>query len=238
MEPRGLTCRRAQAEEGVIVDLHVPKRRGGVALDRREISEEPAGQIDQMHALVDEFAAAGERGIGAPLAVVAFAASMAVTRTQKHERPEGARFKESSGFLEGGMKTVVVADAHAGAGFGGGGLDSAELSGVESAGFFNEDVFAGFDGGERNGRKRGVERGNDDGVDGGIGENCRVIGGRRTTGDELREIGGAGRVEVASGAKGDARDFAQGLSAFTADKAAAYYGKAAGTRCRGVGRGH
>ena len=136
------------------------------------------------------------------------------------------------------MKTVVVAYAHAGAGFGGGGLDSAELSGVESAGFFNEDVFAGFDGGERNGRKRGVERGHDDGVDGGIGEGSGVIGGRRATGDELRETSGTGRVEVARGAKGDARDFAQGLSAFTADKAAAYYGKAAGTRCRGVGRGH
>ena len=140
--------------------------------------------------------------------------------------------------MEGGMKTVVVTDPDAGAGFGGGGLDGAELSGVESAGFFNEDVFAGFDGSERNGRKRGVERGNDDGVDGGIGENCRVIGGRRATGDELRETSGAGRVEVARGAKGDARNFAQGLSAFTTDKAAAYDGKAAGTSRGGVGRGH
>ena len=84
MEPSGLTGRRAQAEEGVIVDLHVPKRRGGVALDRREISEEPAGQIDQMHALVDEFAAAGERGIGAPFAVVAFAAAVTVAGAEKH----------------------------------------------------------------------------------------------------------------------------------------------------------
>ena len=59
MEPSGLTSRRAQAEEGVVVDLHVPKRRGGVALDRREIAEKPACEIDQVHALVDELAAAG-----------------------------------------------------------------------------------------------------------------------------------------------------------------------------------
>ena len=136
------------------------------------------------------------------------------------------------------MKTVVVTDPDAGAGFGGGSLNGAELSGVKGSGFFHEHVFTGFDGGERNGRKRGVERGYDDGVDGGIGEGSGVMGGRRATGDELRETSGTGRVEVARGAKGDARDFAQGLSAFTADKAAADDCKAGGTRRGGVGRGH
>jgi hypothetical protein len=136
------------------------------------------------------------------------------------------------------MKTVVVTDPDAGAGFGGGGLDGAELSGVKSGGFFNEDVFAGFDRSERNGRKRGVERGNDDGVDGGIGENCRVIGVRRATGDELCETSGAVRVEVTCGTEGYAGDFTEGFGSFTPNEATADDGKAGGTRCKGVGRGH
>ena len=163
---------------------------------------------------------------------------MAVTGAEKHQRSEGAGFKERARFLEGGVKTVVVADADAGAGFGGGGLDGAELGGVERAGFFHEHVFAGFDGGEGNGREGGVERGDDDGVDGRIGEDGRVIGGRRATGDKLRETGGAGRVEIARGAERDAGDFAERLGAFTTDEAAADDGKAGGASRGGVGRGH
>ena len=99
-------------------------------------------------------------------------------------------------------------------------------------------MFAGFDGGEGNGREGGVERGDDDGVDGRIGEDGRVIGGRRATGDKLRETGGAGRVEIARGAERDAGDFAERLGAFTTDEAAADDGKAGGTSRGDFGRGH
>ena len=46
MEPSGLAGGGAEAEEGVVIDLHVPERRGGVAFDGREIAEEPAGEVD------------------------------------------------------------------------------------------------------------------------------------------------------------------------------------------------
>ena len=199
-----------------------------MAFDGGEVPEEPAGKVDQMDALVDEFAAAGEGGIGAPLAVVALAAAVTVAGAEKHERPKDAGFKKFAGFLEGGVEAVIVADADAGAGLGGGLLNGPELGGVEGARLFDKDVFAGLDGGEGNGGERGVERGNDDGVDGGIGENGGVVGGRRAAGDELGERGGAGGVEVAGGAEGDAGNFAEGLSAFTTNEAAADDGEAGG----------
>ena len=60
-------------------------------LDRRELAQEPACEVDEMHALIDEFAAAGELGIGAPLAVVADAAAVAVARADEHQRPDTRR---------------------------------------------------------------------------------------------------------------------------------------------------
>ena len=129
-----------------------------------------------MDALVDQFAAAGEGGIGAPLAVIALAAAVTVAGAEEHERPEGAGFEQFSGFLEGGMEAVIVTDADAGTGLRGGPLNGPELGGVEGAGFFNQDVFAGLDSGERDGREGGVERGDDDGVDRGIGEDGVVVG--------------------------------------------------------------
>ena len=99
-------------------------------------------------------------------------------------------------------------------------------------------MFAGLDGGEGNGREGGVERGDDDGVDCGIGKDGGIIGGRSATGYKLREIGGAGSVEVAGGAEDNAGDFTEGLGAFAADQAAADDGEAGGTGWSGVGRGH
>ena len=49
-----------------------------MALHSGKFSEEPAGEIDEMDALIDEFATAGKDGIGAPLAIVAHASTVAV----------------------------------------------------------------------------------------------------------------------------------------------------------------
>ena len=209
----------AEAEKGVVVDRHIPEGSGGVALDGGELAEEPAGEVDEMDALIDEFAAAGEGGIGAPLAVVALAAAVAVAGAEKHEGAEDAGVEEFAGFLEGGVEAVVVAEADAGLGRLGGGEDRAELGGVEGAGFLDEDVFAGADGGAGDGGEGGVEGGDDDGGDAGVGEGEGEVGDGGAAGGEFREVGGAGGVEVAGveqrwvGAEGE--------DAFAADEAAA-----------------
>jgi hypothetical protein len=195
-------------------------------MSQNEIAEKPAGEVDEVHALIDEFAAAGEGGIGAPLAVVAFATAVAVAGAEEHEGPEGTSFEEFAGFLKGGVEAVVVADADTGSSFGGGGLEGAELGGVEGTGFFDEHVFAGPHGGEGNGGEGGVECGDDDCVDGGIGEDGGVVGGRSAAGHEGGEVGGASYVEIAGGAEQDAGNFSQGFSAFAADKAATDDGEA------------
>ena len=226
VEEGGLPGGGAEVEEGVIIDLHVPKIGGGVAFDGGEIAEEPAGEVDEVDALVDELAAAGEGGIGAPFAVVAAAAAVAVAGAHEHEGAEHALVEEGAGFLQGRVVAVVVAEADFGAGGGGDGGDVAELGGVEGAGFLDEHVFTGGDGGEGDGGEGGVEGGDDDGVEGGIGEGDVEIGERGAAGDEGGEVGGAAGVEVAGVAHGD--EVADGEDAFTADEAAADDGEAEG----------
>ena len=46
------------------------------------------------------------------------------------------------------MEAVIVTDADAGTGLRGGLLNGPKLGGVEGAGLFDQDVFAGLDGGE------------------------------------------------------------------------------------------
>ena len=87
-----------------------------MALHFREIAEEPAGEIDQMHALVDQFAAAGEFRIGAPFPLVAGPAAVAVAAANEHQFAEGAAIEDLACFAEGAMIAVVEADADEGAG--------------------------------------------------------------------------------------------------------------------------
>ena len=209
----------AEAEERVVVDLHVPEGRGGVALHSGEFAEEPAGEIDEMDALIDEFAAAGKDGIGAPLAVVALASPVAVAGAEKHERAEDAGTEEFAGFLEGGMEAMIVAEADASVGQLSGGENGAELGGVERAGFLEEHVFAVADGGEGDGSERRVEGGDDDGGDARVSEGDGVVGDGRATRGELGEVGCAGEVEIAGVEQRGI--FAEGKDALAADETAA-----------------
>lgn len=188
-----------------------------MTLDARELTEIPAGEVDEVHALIDELAAAGELRVGAPLAVVALAAAVAVAAAEKHQRPERAAVDERAGFLQGRVKTMIVADTDFRAGLRGGGLDFAELRSVERAGFFDQHVLARADGVKRDGRERAVQRGDDDGVDLRIGEDGLIIGDAFATRRELGEIGGARRIEVARVEHGMGLE---AVDAFAADEAA------------------
>ena len=62
----------------------------GEAVDVGEVAQEPARQIDQMNALIDQLAAAGDRRVGPPLLVVADAPAVAVAGRAEHQGTEGA----------------------------------------------------------------------------------------------------------------------------------------------------
>ena len=57
-----------------------------MSLYSNEVTEEPAGQVDEMDALVDEFTAAGEGGIGTPFLLVAQPATVAVAGAEEEQR--------------------------------------------------------------------------------------------------------------------------------------------------------
>ena len=61
---------------------------GGNAADVREVAQEPCGEIDQVNALIDQFAAAESARVRSPLPVVADAPAVPVAGPKEHQRTE------------------------------------------------------------------------------------------------------------------------------------------------------
>src|SRR4029079_2662504 len=85
VQERDLFASRLEQQEGIVIHRHIPEISVRVAIDFREIAEEPAGRIDQMGPLIDQLTATRARWVGTPFAVVSNAAAMPVTRAQKHQ---------------------------------------------------------------------------------------------------------------------------------------------------------
>ena len=58
---------------------------------QRQRTRQPVRQVEQMHALIDQLAAARARRIGPPLAVIADPSAVPVPRPQVHQLPVLAR---------------------------------------------------------------------------------------------------------------------------------------------------
>ena len=63
--------------------------------------------IDEVDALINQFATAGKFGVGAPFLFVTEPAAMAIARADVEERTDRVSFHEFFGFQEAGMKTVI-----------------------------------------------------------------------------------------------------------------------------------
>ena len=123
---------------------------------------------------------------------------MAVAGAEKHQRAECTAVDQLAGFLQGRMEAVIVSDADECAGLLRGFADGAELGRVECAGFFDEDMLAGLNGRERDGRQGGVECRDDYGCDLRIAEGDGEVGNRLAAGDGSGEIRRAVGIEIAS----------------------------------------
>ena len=53
-----LLLRSSQQQEGVVIHRHVPEPAARESIDLNELAREPAGQVDEVHALIDQLAAA------------------------------------------------------------------------------------------------------------------------------------------------------------------------------------
>ena len=97
MEPRERSRRALQREERVVLHLHRPERGAEVAERERDVAGEEAREVDEVDALVDELSAARHLGVGAPFALVAESAAVAVAGADEHRRTVRAVLAELAG---------------------------------------------------------------------------------------------------------------------------------------------
>ena len=117
VQPRGVARGVAEVQERVVIHRHLPEIRRGVAFDRREFAEKNSREINQVDALVNQFAAPRNLRICAPLFFVADATALAVTAAHKHHRPQRAAAENFQRLQASRMIAVIVAHANQRAGF-------------------------------------------------------------------------------------------------------------------------
>ncbi len=83
-----------------------------MAVHGREVAvaEEPTRQVNQVNALIEQFAAAGDGRVGAPFLVVAKAAAVAVAGADVEQWADVPGVHEFACLDKGWMKAVVEAD--------------------------------------------------------------------------------------------------------------------------------
>ena len=151
-----LTCRNAtclrrglEQHEAVVVDRHVPEVGMREAVDFDEFAEKPARQIDEMNALIDQFAAAGALRLSAPLAVIAQAAAVAVAGPHEHQRTQYSGIDRAPGLLKCPVIAVIEANANTHIVLRGELRQVAQLVDVPCRGLLDEHVLSGADGSAR-----------------------------------------------------------------------------------------
>jgi hypothetical protein len=84
----------------------------GEPLNRTKITKKPPSQVDEVNALIDQFAATRENGVRAPLPLIANAAAVPVSSSQKHELTERAVIAQIAGLHDLGVLSLIEPDAH------------------------------------------------------------------------------------------------------------------------------
>ena len=135
-----------------------PKKTPHRALHFGELAEQPLGEIDQMRALVDEFATPGDRALEAPLLLIARSAAVTISPAYEQERSDLAPIDDRARPRHRRVEAVIVADLCDAARGGGGSGDRLHLREVASAGLFDQHMLARVEASRRDSRKLGVRR--------------------------------------------------------------------------------
>src|SRR6059058_2001092 len=109
MKPGGLTMDCPQGKEGIVVRDHFPEICRQMAFHRREIAEEPAGEIDEVHALINQFTASRQLRVSSPFFVVANTPAVPVAGADEHQLSKNSSLKDLACLLKSGMVAMVVA---------------------------------------------------------------------------------------------------------------------------------
>ena len=165
MQPGELAAGAAQREKAVVVDGYVPEIGRRRTEGELELAQEPAREVDEMRALVDQLAAAGKLGSAAPFALVARPSAMAVAAANEEQRADIAGERHRMRLGDRRMEAMVEADLDDALVPAGGRRDRRHLGGAASGRLLDEDVLAGLDRRQRDLRLAVVHGGDDDGVD-------------------------------------------------------------------------
>jgi hypothetical protein len=98
VEPGDFAVLRLEVAEAVVLDFPVPEEAFDGALNLRELAEEPAGEVDEVDALVEHLAAAGDVPLPPPLLLHAEPAALPVAAADEHHLAERAGVEQLSRF--------------------------------------------------------------------------------------------------------------------------------------------
>ncbi|SPE31293.1 hypothetical protein SBA5_870019 [Candidatus Sulfotelmatomonas gaucii] len=108
--------RRPEQQERVVFHRHVPEIRSDHSLHLAEVPEKPARQVDEVHALVDQFSAAGFFRNRAPFPVIAGPPAVTVPAADEHHLPQRARFEDLARLAKCTVIAMIEAHPHQRAG--------------------------------------------------------------------------------------------------------------------------
>src|SRR5581483_9304858 len=112
MQKSQLALGRLQQEKRVVFDWHIPIEGFHASPDPRKVTQKPLRKIDEMNALVQQFAAPGAPRLRAPLAFVTRPAAMAVTAADKHKLAGDAGFPDLARFAQRTVIPMIEAHPH------------------------------------------------------------------------------------------------------------------------------
>jgi hypothetical protein len=165
MQECDLSRLRAKSHKRVVLDRHIPKVRRHDALDRGEGPEEPAREIDEVDALIDELASAGLYRVGTPFLVVTDTTAVAISTPDEHQRTETLRVDNRSSLEKRWMIAMIEPDSHQPPMTLGGLRQCVQLLHTATSWLLDQYVLTRFHSRRRYRRQPIIRRRNDDNVD-------------------------------------------------------------------------
>ena len=121
--------------------------------DMAEVAQKPPCQVDEVHTLIQEFAAPGYLRIGPPFAVVAWTSAVPIAAANEHHFAKDTALEDAAGLLHCAVVTMIESHSHSHFGSFGRFEDRVQFGCAAGAWFLDQDMFAlgssaGGDGGE------------------------------------------------------------------------------------------
>src|SRR6266481_4075818 len=100
----------SECEKAIVLHGSLPEIGRRSTVGQVELAEKPARQVDQVRALIDQFAAAGNLRLEAPFLLVADAPSVPVAAANEQQRSDAAFIGKGLSPCDRRMEAVVEAD--------------------------------------------------------------------------------------------------------------------------------